>query len=88
MVKSTGAPIDAYGALAEIKTLPTDHEQAAYRWYTNIDNVQPTPALAAENTVVSSIAASGAFLRLRLGVDISDSPLATSTTFKLQYGRL
>ena len=86
MVKNSGAPIDSYGALAEIKTLPTNRDQVVYRWYTNINNVQPTPALAAENTGVSNVAASGAFLRLRLGMDVSDSPLATSTTLKLQYG--
>ncbi len=60
--------------------------QDDWRWYENIDAVQPTGAKAAENTDISNINLADT-LRLRMNIGATKENLATSSkAFKLQYG--
>ena len=56
-----------------------------FRLYENVDAIQPTTALAAENTGLSNLA-DGEIIRLRAGIQagLSDLP-ASSIALKLQY---
>jgi hypothetical protein len=58
--------------------------QTAYRWYQNTDAVQPTTALATENTAAVSSAKNDP-VRLRIGVTAAGSVAADSVSLKLQY---
>ena len=58
--------------------------QDSYRWYDNVDAVQPTTALAAENTAAANVE-SGDVVRIRMNVQDSVVPLAAGTSFKLQF---
>ncbi len=58
--------------------------QNKYRWYENIDALNPSSALAAENIAVSTQPA-GTVLRLRMNVNDSGVQLNSGTTFRLQY---
>lgn len=61
--------------------------QTAYRWYDNVNALQPTTAKAAENTAIANVA-SGDVLRLRLAVRSTGEPYPKNSTFKLQYAEL
>lgn len=61
--------------------------QAAFRFYANADAVQPTTALAGENTAITSIA-TNTVVRLRLGVRSQGEPFPKNSTFKLQFAEL
>ena len=56
-----GLPLSTTPAIAGINDLT----QLDYRWYQNVDAVQPTTALAAENTATTGVADAGV-IRLRL----------------------
>jgi hypothetical protein len=61
------------------------YTQTSYRWYQNIDNVQPTTALANQNTA-ASIGSNATIVRLRMGLTIATADMdAASQDFKLQY---
>ncbi|GEM_PF-6305734 len=95
--QSSGSVGQYYGGLSSSTTFslnsgydyyPGGWYQNTYRWYANLaTNVQPTTALAAENTVTTGILQAG-ILRLRLSVKTLGDPIQTSSTFKLQYASL
>ncbi|MBI4094424.1 MAG: hypothetical protein HY436_01310 [Candidatus Liptonbacteria bacterium] len=58
--------------------------QSEYRWYENIDSLNPTAALASQSTQTSTPPI-GTALRLRMSVLDTSAALATGATFKLQY---
>lgn len=59
--------------------------QGAYRWYANVDALDPTTPLAAEDTAIDAQAA-GTQLRLRMNVaNTGDLALGAGATFVLQY---
>ena|GEM_PF-3104589 len=63
-----------------------DLVQLDYRWYENIDAIQPTTALAAENTSITG-GVSGTAYHLRMNVENTSAPaLAIGAVFELQYG--
>ena len=62
-----------------------DLSQTDYRWYENIDAVQPTTPLGAENTAITG-ATQGAVYRLRMNITDSGVKLDPPATFKLQHG--
>src|SRR3989339_287080 len=68
-------------------SVPPDFTQSDWRWYVNIDNKQPTTALAAENTAISNINI-GDILRVRMNIGVTQEDMPASTqVFKLQYGK-
>ena len=87
MVKSSGTALDGYTNYPELATatVTTTLTQEAYRWYENADAIQPTTALAAENTAITGASDNTAY-RIRLSVGATSGPLAAGETFKLQYG--
>ena len=58
--------------------------QSDYRWYENINSLDPVTALAGENSTTTTPSA-GAVLRLRMNVLDSELALGVGATFKLQY---
>ena len=58
--------------------------QNDYRWYQNINALQPTTALAAENTAITG-PTQGAVYRIRMNLDNTGVTLAAGAVFKLQY---
>ena len=58
--------------------------QDSYRWYDNVDAVQPTAALAAENAAAANIEP-GDVSRLRMNIQSDVVPLSAGTSFKLQF---
>ena len=61
-------------------------DQTAYRFYQNLDAVQPTTALAAENTAATGVGLADV-IRLRLSAQAGlDDILAGDLSFKLQFG--
>ncbi len=65
---------------------PTELTQNDWRWYENIDAVQPTTALANAKTSISAINI-GDTVRLRMNLGVSKEDMSASTqSFKLQYG--
>ena len=65
---------------------PPIYEQNDWRWYENINLIQPTTAKAAENTAVSGINLAD-ILRVRINVGVTSRALATSSqNFILQFG--
>lgn len=58
--------------------------QSAYRWYENTDAVQPTTALAAQNTSISNVN-TGDIVRLRVSLRAPSDAYPKDTQFKLQY---
>ncbi|MCK4540294.1 hypothetical protein KAU09_04030 [Candidatus Parcubacteria bacterium] len=66
---------------------PAVLKQNDWRWYENIDAVQPTSAKADENTNISNINLAD-ILRLRINIGATKEDLAISSKmFKLQYGQ-
>jgi len=66
---------------------PLEFTQNSWRWYENIDAVQPTVAKASEKAMISNVNI-GDVLRLRMNVAVSNVDLpASSQNFKLQYGK-
>lgn len=63
-------------------TLKPQFTQAAYRWYSNADNVQPGSAKANENTTASALITNP--LRLRTQLTAASALVANSQGFKLQ----
>lgn len=61
--------------------------QNQYRWYGNIDALNPSSTLAAENTATSTPAA-GTVLRLRMNVSDGGVQLDAGNTFLLQYANV
>ena len=84
MVESDGTAINGYTRYPTLTTAGPKLQQDAYRWYQNSDAVQPSTALAAENTAAGSVA-SGDVLRLRLSLVASTTATAAGESFKLQY---
>ena len=88
MVKADGTPLEAYAAdsYAMVTTaLPPVFTQTSWGWYSNVDDVQPGAALAAEKTAITEVASSSV-LRLRMSVSVSAHSLAAaSKAFKVQY---
>jgi hypothetical protein len=65
---------------------PAELSQNDWRWYENIDGIEPTTPKANENTAISSVNL-GDQLRLRMNIIVTKEALATSTqAYKLQYG--
>lgn len=63
------------------------YDQIAYRFYENIDNVQPTTALTSENAQVENVN-TGDVVRLRLALQVGVNDLDVGDeTFKLQYSK-
>lgn len=61
--------------------------QNTYRWYDNVDSVQPTTALSTENSSYAN-ASYGVPLRLRIALKAKGDPLPpNSYTFKLQFAQ-
>ena len=85
MVESGGTALDGYASYPELATAAVTLTQEAYRWYENADAIQPTTALAAENTAITGASDNTAY-RIRLSVGATSGPLAAGETFKLQYG--
>ncbi len=64
---------------------PPSFTQTDWRWYENIDALDPSTAKAAEKTSISNVNI-GDVLRLRFNLGVSGEILATNTqTFKLQF---
>ena len=59
-------------------------EQLEYRWYQNVDTVQPTTPLAADDTFVAG-SALGTVYHLRMNILVTNTALGSGETFKLQY---
>ncbi len=83
MVKSGGTALSGYTNYPELSTAGATLTQKDYRWYDNVDAIQPTTPLAAENTTTTSVAET-TVVRLRLSAEAS-APVAAGETFKLQY---
>ena len=58
--------------------------QLDYRWYDNADAIQPTTALAAENTAISNVDDTDV-VRLRINIANGPNNLGAGATFKLQF---
>ena len=71
-------PLNPVPAIAAIGDLT----QQDYRWYQNADAVQPTVALAAENTAVTG-GTHGTVYRLRMNMDHPGATLDPGAAFKL-----
>lgn len=63
----------------------TQLTQNTYRWYDNTDAVQPTAALAAENTAITEVNYDDV-LRLRMSIKAAGEAYPSGATFKLQFG--
>ena len=62
-----------------------DLTQLEYRWYENVDGVQPTVALAAEDTAANGVTQGGVY-HLRMNLSNGSPPtLGTGSTFKFQH---
>ena len=70
-------PLPAQAAIADLT-------QEDYRWYANIDAVQPTAALAAENTSITG-QPSGTVYQLRMALNNSGNNIGSGVAFKLQF---
>ena len=55
-------------------------EQLQYRWYENVDAIQPTTPLAAENSFVAG-SVQGAVYHLRININVTGANLASGETF-------
>ncbi|XOB41091.1 MAG: IPT/TIG domain-containing protein [Candidatus Nealsonbacteria bacterium] len=85
MVKSDDSVLNTYTNYPKLTTASTTLIQNYYRFYDNIDNIQPTTPKADENTAITNVATNDV-LRIRTSIQIASSSLATSTqAFKLQY---
>ena len=86
MVYAAGSALNVYAQYPELSTAGgasvLTHLQ--YRWYDNTDAVQPTTALAAEDTPFME-SAQGASYQLRMNVEATVANLDPGATFKLQY---
>lgn len=60
-------------------------DQIVYRFYENIDNIQPSTALANENTDLTNVA-NGTVFRLRMALQVGGILEADSISLKMQYG--
>ncbi|MFQ5860405.1 MAG: hypothetical protein ACE5IG_02505, partial [Dehalococcoidia bacterium] len=82
-----GTSLDAYTTYPQLATAappaPT-LSQEDYRWYANADAVQPTTALATENTAITNTTP-GTVYRLRMNVEDAGAELPAGEVFKLQY---
>ena len=58
--------------------------QNDYRWYDNVDAVQPTTAKAAENTAITEVDDTDV-IRLRINISNGPNNLGAGATFKLQF---
>jgi len=68
------------------ETDPPEFTANDWRWYENIDSLQPTTALANDKTQITGINI-GEALRIRMNIGVSKENLsANSQSFKLQYG--
>ena len=70
MVKSDDSLLDVYSNTPQVTTAAATLTQNTYRWYENLDAIQPTTPLAAENTSVSGVAETDV-LRLRISAEAS-----------------
>ncbi len=84
MVKATGTVLGGYTNYPQPTTAIPVLTQDHYRWYDNVDAIQPTTSLGAEDTAITNVAVS-AILRLRASLQGSSYPTATGQTFRLQY---
>ena len=83
MVKSAGLALDSYANYVQVTTDAATLTQNTYRWYDNIDAVQPTAARAAENTATTDVAETD-IVRLRLSAQAS-APILPGQVVKLQH---
>lgn len=73
------------GSYNTTQNLPLD--QNTFRFYENINAVQPSTALAVENTAITGVD-KGAVVRLRMAIQVGSGGLEPgSASFKLQYGQ-
>ena len=79
----SSVPIGPFGSLPA-QALIGDLTQEDYRWYDNIDAVQPTTGLANENTALTA-QASGAVYQLRMSVSNGGNNVGAGAIFRLQY---
>ena len=84
MVEGGGTALDTYTNYPQLTTAGPVLTQQDYRWYDNVDAIQPTTPQAAENTAITGVADTDA-LRLRMNVGVTDTTLASGETFKMQY---
>lgn len=61
--------------------------QSTYRWYDNVDALNPSSTIAVENAATSTPAA-GTTLRLRMNVSDGGVQLNAGNTFKIQYANV
>ena len=61
----------------------TGLQQNRYRWYDNVDALQPVTARAAENTKITI--ATGDNMRLRMSLRATDEVFPSASIFKLQF---
>ncbi len=74
---------DSAGSYSSTRAL----DQLSYRIYQNTDSLQPSTALASENTSASNISRNDV-IRLRMSVQVGERALkANESSFKLQYGQ-
>ncbi|MEY4731652.1 MAG: hypothetical protein RL681_598 [Candidatus Parcubacteria bacterium] len=83
---SAASDLRAAGVSSTVITVPSVSvvTERDYRWYSNIDALTPTAALADEN-VSTTVPTAGTVLRLRANIGAETLPLNTGTTFSLQY---
>ena len=80
-IVAAGLPLTASPVSAGIGDLT----QLEYRWYQNLDAVQPTTALAAQDTAANGVTQGGVY-HLRMNLTNGANPaLAAGATFKLQH---
>ncbi len=85
MVKDDGTPLNSYVNFPEVATDVPVLTQQDYRWFENLNSVDPVTPLANENALVTGATPLTIF-RLRVNVDVSGiGLLAGIQPFKLQY---
>ncbi|XOB42584.1 MAG: IPT/TIG domain-containing protein [Candidatus Nealsonbacteria bacterium] len=85
MVESDNTVLSTYNNYPEATTPSSVLDQTTFRFYDNIDAVQPTTPKADENTAITDVVSSDV-LRLRMSLEVSTITLAAgSQAFKLQY---
>ncbi len=85
MVRDDGAALNSYTNYPRIDTAPLTFAQQDYRWYSNINSLNPVAAFAAQDTPYTS-STHGILYRLRMNLAVGGSNLpAAYQAFKLQY---
>ena len=79
----SSVPIGPFAPLPA-QALIGDLTQADYRWYDNADAVQPTTALAAENTAITA-QPPGALYQLRMSAANAGNNIGAGAVFRLQF---